>query len=205
MTNKNDDDETAANAFIRPLRDGIDAVNARAVDAAEQAREKAAKALDTARDGLDNARGALGEAYSTSRSKATDLYSAGRERAGEAYATARERVRAAGEDASEQLDTNPLAALIGGIAIGVALGALLPRTEREVKLLGGVGGKLNGLAREALDAAKDAGQAKLADLGLTPDKARESLQTLLDGALAAATSAGTAAVDKARTQTKPAA
>jgi ElaB/YqjD/DUF883 family membrane-anchored ribosome-binding protein len=204
MTTDSNDHATTGGAIIRPIREGIETVGAKANDAAELAREKAARALDAAKDSLGHARETLGDAYSSGHGRVTDLYSSGRERANEAYATARERVRTAGETTTERLDTNPLAALVGGLVLGVALGALLPRTERETKLLGSVGGKLNGLARDALDAAKEAGQTKLADLGLTPDKARESLHTLIDGALAAATSAGTAAVDTARTQGKAA-
>ena len=204
MTTDSKDDVTGG-TIISPIRDGIDTVGTKASDAAELAREKAAKALDAAKGGLDHARETLEDAYASGRGKATGLYSTGRDRANEAYATARERVRAAGETTSERLDGNPIAALLGGVVIGVALGALLPRTEQEAKLLGTAGKKLNGLARDALDAAKDAGQAKLADLGLTPDKARESLHTLIDGALAAATSAGTAAADTARSQGKAAA
>jgi ElaB/YqjD/DUF883 family membrane-anchored ribosome-binding protein len=204
-TDSNDNDANGSSAFTRPLRDGIDTVSTKAGDAAELAREKASRALDAAKDGLEQARETLSDAYASGRGKATDLYSSSRDRAGEAYAKARERLRSAGDDTSEKLDSNPLAAVIGGIAIGVAVGALLPRTERETKVLGGVGKKLNGLALEALDAAKGAGQAKLADLGLTPDKARESFQTLIDGVLVAATSAGTAAVDTTRAQAKPAA
>ncbi|HEY0271364.1 MAG TPA: hypothetical protein VGC10_10295 [Sphingomonas sp.] len=205
MTTDSNDNASRGAAIPRLLRDGIDTLGARSSDAAELARETAAKALDTARDGLDTARDALGEAYASGRGKATTLYSAGRDRTNEAYAAARARIHATGESASERLGASPLAAVFGGVAIGLVLGALLPRTERETRLLGGAGDKLNDLAREALGAAKAAGEAKLADLGLTPAKARESLQTLIDGAMAAATSAGTAAVDTARAQGKPAA
>jgi ElaB/YqjD/DUF883 family membrane-anchored ribosome-binding protein len=200
MTKDSNDLAASAGAIPRLLRDGIDTVSTRSSDAAELAREKAAKALDAAKDGLDHAREALNDAYASGRGKANGLYSSSRERANEAYASARDRVRAAGESTTERLDSNPLAAVLGGLALGVALGALLPRTAREDKLLGALGEKLNGLAQDALDAAKDAGQAKLADLGLTPEKARESLHTLMDGAFAAATSAGNAAVDRARAQ-----
>jgi hypothetical protein len=197
-TDNNDDD--AGGAVPRPLRDGIDTVRAQAADAAELARENAVKALEAAKDGIEQARETLNDAYASSRDRAVGVYSTTRERANDAYAAARERAKLAGDTAAGRLDANPIVALLGGLVVGVALGALLPRTERETKVLGGVGGRLNDLAQEALNAAKDAGQAKLADLGLTQENAREQIHALIDGALAAATSAGTAAVDTARAQ-----
>jgi ElaB/YqjD/DUF883 family membrane-anchored ribosome-binding protein len=176
-------------AVKRPLRDGIDTVKTSAHDVAEATREKAAKVLDTAKGGLEQARETLGDAYASSR-----------ERAADAYATAREKAKAAGKTAADGLETNPIAALLGGLALGVVAGALLPRTEREARALGSTGAKLNDLAREAAGAARDAGKAKLAELGLSPEKARESIHSLIDGAISAATTASSAAVETARTR-----
>lgn len=182
-------EKTAGNdqATRHPLRDGIDTALVGASDAAEAAREKAAKVIDQAKDGLGAARESLGEAYATSREKAS-----------EAYAAALEKAKSAGKSAGEGVETNPIATVLGGLALGVVFGALLPRTEREAKALGSTGAKINDLAREAAGAAREAGKAKLAELGLSPDKARESLHAILDGAVAAATSAGSAAIEKAK-------
>jgi hypothetical protein len=108
-------------------------------------------------------------------------------------ASVQSRASAAIGTAGEKLQENPMAALVGGIALGVLIGTLLPRGEREAALLGGVGARIGDAARDALDAARSTGQDKLGELGLTKDGAREKVQTLLDGALEAATAAGTAA------------
>lgn len=176
MTAPSDSQDSA-----RPsIRDGIDDARVKASDAAHAA-------LERTKDGLEQARDIVVDAYGSSREKAA-----------EAYAAARERAKTAGKSATEGLETNPIAALIGGIAVGVVIGALLPRTERETQALGVVGEKLQGAAREAADAAKDAGRDKLAELGLSREQARDTVKSLLDNILAAAASAGTAAFESAR-------
>jgi hypothetical protein len=59
---------------------------------------------------------------------------------------------------SDGIDKNPLAIVLGGLAIGAIVGALLPRTERETKVLGKAGKKLNKKARKMAEAAKAAGK-----------------------------------------------
>ncbi len=185
MTATSDKDDIAASAETAraAIRDGIDS-------ARTQVNEAAHSAYTRTKDGLEQARGAVSDAYAASRDKASD-----------AYATAREKARSAGRSAAQGIDTNPMAALLGGLAIGAAIGALLPRTERESKVLGAVGEKLHGAAHEASEAAKAAGRDKLAELGISQDKAREVMKSLLDGAIAAIGTAGTAAVDSARKAT----
>jgi ElaB/YqjD/DUF883 family membrane-anchored ribosome-binding protein len=197
MSPTTDSNEPAAEAH-RPLRDGIDTMREKAHDAAELARtkaydtaelarEKARAALDHAKDGIGQARETIGETYTAGRGKAV-----------EAYAAAREKAKSARQTATGGVDTSPITALSIGIALGAVIGALLPRTERETKMLGAVGARMNGVAQEAVGAARDAGKDKLAEFGLSPDKARETMRSLIDGALAAAASAGTAAAEKAR-------
>jgi hypothetical protein len=182
MTATPDKDGLAAGAETarKAIRDGIDT-------ARTQVNETARGAYARTRDGIDQARGAM-----------SDAYAAGRDRAADAYASAREKARSAGRSAADTLDGNPMAAVLGGIAIGAAIGALLPRTRRESKVLGAVGEKLHGAAHEATEAAKAAGRDKLAELGISQDKAREVMKTLLDGLIATVGTAGTAAVDSAR-------
>ncbi len=180
MTAPSDSQDSAARPSIR---DGID-------DARLKASEVAHAALERTKDGLEQARDIVAETYQTSREKAADAYSA-----------ARETAKTAGRTATQGLDSNPLAALLGGLVVGVALGALLPRTERESQALGAVGEKLHGAAREAADAAKSAGRDKLAELGLSREKARETAKTLLDDVIAAIGTAGGAALESARKST----
>ena len=181
MTATSDSHEPTARPSIR---DGIDDARAKASGAAHVA-------LERTKDGLEQARGAV-----------SDVYASGRDKAAEAYAAAREKVSAAGKTAGEGLDSNPIAALLGGIAVGVALGALLPRTAREAQALGAVGERLQGAAREAADAAKEAGRDKLAEFGLSRDQARDTVKTLIDHVISAAGSAAAAAFDSARKSEK---
>lgn len=114
-----------------------------------------------------------------------------RERAIDAYDGARERTR-------DQIETSPLIALGGGLAIGALVAAILPRTRAEDRLLGDVGGRITGGARGAFDAAKDAGREKLAELNITADAGKGAVQSLVDGITEAARSSGKAALESAR-------
>jgi hypothetical protein len=116
-----------------------------------------------------------------------------RERAIDAYDNARERTR-------DQIDTSPLMALGGGLAIGALLAVILPRTRAEDRLLGDVGGRITGGARNAFDAAKGAGREKLAELNITADAGKGAVQSLVDGITEAARTSGKAALEAARSK-----
>lgn len=179
----------------RPLRDGIDTVKTQVNDAAHSA-------LDKTRDGLGHARETAGEAYSSGYERAADAYITGRDKAAETLLTARDRLHALTSDATDGLEANPLVAVAGGIALGVLIGALLPRSERETALYGSIGERINAAAKEAAAAAKDAGRDKLADMGISREHASDTVRTIIDAALAAATSAGSAAIDTASAKAK---
>ncbi|WBO21260.1 hypothetical protein [Sphingomonas abietis] len=181
------DGENVPASTRQAIRDGID-------DAYAKANKAAHGAVERTKDGLDQARGKMSEAYETSREKASEAYAAAREKA-------RSATEAAKKSAADGLDSNPISALLGGLAIGAVIGALLPRTEREAKVLGTVGEKVRGAAGEAIEAAKGAGRDKLDELGLNRDHAREAMKSLLDGAIAAVGSASTAAIDSAKKKT----
>ena len=106
--------------------------------------------------------------------------------------------RKAGHKASESIDAFPVAAVLGGLAVGAVIGALLPRTRQEEGLLGSIGGTLNDRARDAMNAARDAGQAKLDELGISKDAAGKQVGKLIESLATVAESAGTAAVDAVR-------
>lgn len=173
MAGKPDDGDTHAN-HKQAIRDGIDDARARAGRAAQAA-------VGLTKDGLDQARASLSGAYATGLDKASG----------------------ARRTAAEGLSGNPLAAVIGGLAVGAAIGALLPRTESEAQALGPLGDRLRDAAREALDAARAAGRDKLDELGLNREHAGDTVKSLLDDIVAAAGSAGSAAFEAARN--KPAA
>jgi hypothetical protein len=114
-----------------------------------------------------------------------------RERAIEAYDNARERAR-------DQVDGSPLLALGGGLALGALIAAVLPRTQAEDRMLGSVGGRITGGARDAFDAAKEAGREKLAELNITQEAGKGAVQSLVDGIAEAAKSSGQAALGAVR-------
>ena len=116
-----------------------------------------------------------------------------RERAIDAYDSARERAR-------EQVGGSPLLALGGGLALGALVAALLPRTRAEERMMGKVGSRITTSARDAYDAAKDAGREKLTELNITKDAGAGAVQSLIDGLGEAARSSGQAAVDAVRSK-----
>jgi ElaB/YqjD/DUF883 family membrane-anchored ribosome-binding protein len=134
----------------------------------------------------------------SSNSTLSDAYGKVSDRVAAAYAAAREKTAGAGE----KLEANPLAALLGGIAIGAIAGALLPRLEKEKELLAPLGAKIGDAARAALDAGKSAGTGALDEAGLSSDQIRAQVSKLVEQALKAASTAGTAAIEAARESAK---
>ena len=121
-----------------------------------------------------------------------------RQRAIEAYDGARDSVAGAGRRATEGIDEAPLIALAGGLAAGALLAALLPRTKTEAELVRPAADRLTDTAKVAAAAAKEAGQSRLSELGLTPEKGREALRSIFEGASDAAKTSAQAALSAAR-------
>ena len=95
------------------------------------------------------------------RQTAADAYQAARERTSSAYSSARETAASAGRRTADGIDGNPMAAVVGGLALGAIAGALLPVLRQERQLFGNVGKRINDTARQAAAAARDAGKEKL--------------------------------------------
>jgi len=106
--------------------------------------------------------------------------------------------RAATRKAGESFEAYPIAAMAGGLALGVVLGALLPRIRQEEQLLGSLGEKLTERANDAVSAARDAGRTKLEELGLSSDAAGKQVGKLVESVVQVVESAGSAAVRAAR-------
>lgn len=100
--------------------------------------------------------------------------------------------------AGEAIETNPLAVLAGGLALGAIAGALIPRSERERDLLRPVGARIGATAAAAIAAAKEAGRTELESRGLTRESARDQAKTLFQNVGQAATGAATAAARTAK-------
>ena len=134
------------------------------------------------RDGVDQARDKAAHAYESARHRASDA----------AHATA------------ETLEANPLGLVVGGLALGALVAAVIPRGQREKDLLAPVGKKVSAAATAAFAAAKEAGRNEIEQLGLTPDGARGQAKSLFQGVVKAATSAGAAAARAGKEQVKSA-
>src|SRR5688572_8794446 len=116
---------------------------------------------------------------------AAEAYRAARERTATAYESARGGARSVGQRAADGLEANPVAAVVGGLAIGALAAALLPKTRREEELLGDVGRRLTDTAREAARAARDAGREQIDELGLSREGVRRKLDDFTDRAVGA--------------------
>jgi hypothetical protein len=127
----------------------------------------------------------------TTRTEDDTDESGARQRAIEAYEGARDYP-------SDTLGQAPLLALAGGIAAGALIAALLPRTEAETRAVRPTARRVKDTALAAYDAAKDTGSQRLDALGLSRDKAEETIRNLLDGVADAAKASANAALDAAR-------
>ena len=125
-------------------------------------------------------------------------HSTSRQRAIEAYGNARERVSNAGRRAGETIEEAPLIVLAAGLAAGAAIAALLPRTRAEDKLVKPVADRARETARTAVEAAKDAGQGRLDELGLTRQKGSDVIRSIIEGAGDAAKASAQAALGTVR-------
>jgi ElaB/YqjD/DUF883 family membrane-anchored ribosome-binding protein len=149
------------------------------------------------KEGAAHARDTLRERAGEARDFTSEKLHAARERAGEYADVAREKARAAGRQTRDSVDHNPLAAALAGFAVGAIVGALLPRTRREDEVFGPTRDRVADKARDAARAARDAGAARLEELGLK-EHAREELGRLRDSATEIARSAREAATEQAR-------
>jgi ElaB/YqjD/DUF883 family membrane-anchored ribosome-binding protein len=150
----------------------------------------------TGGNGSEAERSRAAEAYQAARERTSAAYSAARERAGSAYETAREGASRATQRTAETVDSNPMVAVVGGLAFGAVAAALLPRTRKEEELLGAAGQRIRQTAQEAARAAQEAGKGKLGELGLSRDAARERVADLVS-------TTATAAVGAVRGQGQP--
>ena len=142
-------------------------------------------------DSIKTAADSAKDSLATAKAKTTQSTAAARAKASEAYEKGKGKT-------SDGIDKNPLAIVLGGIAIGAIVGALLPRTERETKVLGKAGKKLNKKARKMVEAAKAAGKDQVESLGLNGDALRLQFRDLVSKAALAVKAASQAATDAAK-------
>lgn len=114
-----------------------------------------------------------------------------RQRAIEAYSDARDR-------AVDTLSEAPLLALAGGLAAGALIAALIPRTETETRMVRPTARRLKVGARAAANAARETGAQRLQEMGLTRERAEETIRNLFGEVSQAAKESANAALDAAR-------
>jgi hypothetical protein len=107
-------------------------------------------------------------------------------------------VSGAGRRAGEALEETPLIVLAAGLAAGAAIAALLPRTRTEAKLLRPMTDRVKESAAAAAQAAREAGQGRLNELGLTRDRGSDAVRSIIDGAKDAAKASAEAAFGTVR-------
>jgi ElaB/YqjD/DUF883 family membrane-anchored ribosome-binding protein len=98
------------------------------------------------------------------KGRAASALEAARERTASAYEAARSRATDATRNANEQLSIYPLSAVVGGFLIGALAAAVIPRTERETKLIGKTGRRIAGAAKDAAQRGLDAGREQFDEL-----------------------------------------
>ncbi len=108
--------------------------------------------------------GGVRQALDGARTRASEAYGAARERTTAVYGSARERASSATRQTAQRVETNPLVAVAGGLAVGAILGAILPRTEREMQALGSVGHKVTDAAREVATTAVETGRQQVNEI-----------------------------------------
>lgn len=104
------------------------------------------------------------------------------------------------QETSEILDNSPLILVAGGMVIGAIFAALLPKTERENKIMGDASRKLADGARIAADVAKSAGAAHLVEAGINSELLRDQAKDLLQQGVETAKSASKAAQEKIKSK-----
>lgn len=107
--------------------------------------------------------------------------------------SARGRARDAADRANEGIESNPLAVLVGGAALGMLAGALLPSSERERETLRPLGKRVADGAKAAALAARDAGKAEFESIAPDRETAKNKASGFLTNVAKAAADAGKSA------------
>lgn len=153
---------------------------------------------DGIKSATDSAKAKTARSSAAARQKASAAFEKSKDAAATGVEQSKVIARQAKDKTIEGVDKSPLAIILGGIAIGAIVGALLPRTERETKMLGKAGKKLNKKARKVAEAAKVAGMGQVDTLGLNGEAMRAQFRELVSKAALAVKAAGQAATDAAK-------
>jgi ElaB/YqjD/DUF883 family membrane-anchored ribosome-binding protein len=147
-------DRMARFAYTGPER-RREGIKGRIADRAGQIRESVSGAASGVAE-------RAGELAGTAREKVSGLGTGARERAGDLGVRAREQGRRARGGLEHMMEDNPLAIAAGAAILGLAIGLLVPESEREHRLMGatrdGLVDRAQSTARRVKDAAVEAGQ-----------------------------------------------
>ncbi|RYY33512.1 MAG: hypothetical protein EOP59_17530 [Sphingomonadales bacterium] len=84
------------------------------------------------------------------------------------------------------IESNPLALVAGGVALGAVIGALIPRPQKEKELLAPVGKRIAEGATAAAAAAREAGKAEIDAILPQREAAKEQIGKVIESAFTAA-------------------
>jgi len=90
------------------------------------------------------------------------------------------------DEKATSLAANPYALVAGGIALGVVIGMLVPRSQKERELLDATGRQLADRVTGTVQAVKDAGKAEFDALLPSRDDAKERVGALFGNLVDAA-------------------
>ena len=125
---------------VREASDQASTLRDRAAEQAsslrDQAADKASELRDRAGETLRSARERAGDTYEEARSWAEDRYDTHRQRAADLADRGAQRLHRGRTATEEFIAENPLLVGVVGLAAGLLLGALLPRTRQEDQALG---------------------------------------------------------------------
>jgi len=158
------------------------------------------KARTASRKRLQSAKTQTAKKTAAAKGKASDIVGQGKARAKSGALATKEAARKAAQKSGDTVESSPLVAVAGGLALGALVAALLPKSKAEEKYVGDVGKKINGTAKKAFEAAKDAGQNQVDNLGLNKESLRDQAKGIFDKAAQTAQSAAEAAADSIKTK-----
>ena len=138
------------------------------------------------------------QAAHAAKVKAERSASSAKKSAKKAVNTTKASAKKAAARTSQAVESNPLAVLAGGLAIGAIIAALIPRTKREDALVGRVGKSVRATATKAAKTAAATAKEQLNELGLNSGAAKGQLRDIVSKISEAASSAGSAAADTVR-------
>jgi ElaB/YqjD/DUF883 family membrane-anchored ribosome-binding protein len=167
-TSRLDQAKEAVTQTVGQAREAVSQVRETVTDAVHDATDRAQGLYDDARHGVRRAKAGVRDAYDAGAERFDDL----RNRGYDAAATGRDSIE-------RTIQENPLLVGVVGLAAGLLLGALLPRTRREVETIGGWtdGYRAEGVryAREVTQRGRQFVDQTVADIGSHVREARDDL------------------------------